>query len=451
MIAVNNVKEFQFIYVNQYFEEFTGMKSKEIVGKTPYALVPIFISKKYADILLKRYHKCAVLGKDFSYSDHNIINGKEFWCTTRLSPIKDKNGVVYCLIDFSFVTGEQSISDIEKTALKKSIDEAIFGVAISAPNGVNIYLNKSVYQLWGYDFEKDSLEGTPVEMAWKEPEKVALAMEQLQKNDSWFGELVAERKDGSCFDCQVSSTVIKSNDGRPLYLVSNYLDITNQKKIVRELAKANEERDKIAIKERNRLERELHDTVTQNIFTASLLAEALPDIWEKDIEKGKVQLKKIREIIQESIFEVRLILFQLHSARFSEENLVVLLKKLTESLETRTKIPVSLISSKCYMFKPSINKAIYRIAQQSLNNIVKHAEAKNIYITLNCTNEEFTLNIKDDGIGFSMNQVSKQNMGIEIMKERAVSINAVLDIISKRGEGTEVSLTNKNKLKEWLL
>jgi signal transduction histidine kinase len=103
------------------------------------------------------------------------------------------------------------------------------------------------------------------------------------------------------------------------------------------------------------------------------------------------------------------------------------------------------------MFKPSINKAIYRIAQQSLNNIVKHAEAKNIYITLNCTNEEFTLNIKDDGIGFSMNQVSKQNMGIEIMKERAVSINAVLDIISKRGEGTEVSLTNKNKLKEWLL
>jgi len=201
------------------------------------------------------------------------------------------------------------------------------------------------------------------------------------------------------------------------------------------------------VEERSRLARDLHDAVTQTLFSTSLIAEVLPDIWEKDPEEGKQLLKEVRQLSRGALTEMRALLLELRPAALAEAKLGVLLRQLAEAASGRTGMPITVsIVGECEI-PPDVHVAVYRIAQEALNNIVKHAHAGQAEIKLHCrkTNVDgkkniMELYIHDDGRGFDADCMSPDHMGLRIMRERTETIGAKLEIVSEPDLGTQITV-----------
>lgn len=199
--------------------------------------------------------------------------------------------------------------------------------------------------------------------------------------------------------------------------------------------------------ERNRLARELHDSVTQNLFSANLIAEVLPAIWKRDQKQGEDALKEIQLLARGALAEMRSLLLELRPNALQDAQLEVLLTQLAEATSGRIRKDVDLKITGQAILPDEVKIGFYRIAQESMNNIVKHAEADKIEISLACENDtgsgqcnKATLTIVDNGCGFAEEQRFADHFGLNIMKERAEAIQAVIKIESKINCGTCISL-----------
>jgi ligand-binding sensor domain-containing protein/signal transduction histidine kinase len=192
--------------------------------------------------------------------------------------------------------------------------------------------------------------------------------------------------------------------------------------------------------ERNRLARDLHDAVTQTLFSASLVAEVMPRLWERDRAEGERRLEELRELTRGALAEMRTLLLELRPTGLVEADLRDLLSQLAESITGRARIPVDLeIEGQCDL-SPDRKVVFYRIAQEALNNAAKHAGASRVSVYLRCEPGDVVLRIKDDGRGFDLGSHSPERMGLGIMRERAEAIGANLEISSKKDHGTQVAV-----------
>jgi signal transduction histidine kinase len=192
--------------------------------------------------------------------------------------------------------------------------------------------------------------------------------------------------------------------------------------------------------ERNRLARELHDAVTQTLFAASLMAEVLPDLWDMDEVEARKSTEELRQLTRGALAEMRTLLFELRPAALSQARLCDLLKQLSEGVMGRQGLPIRLFVSGDCEIPADIKVEIYRIAQESLNNVVKYARATQVEINLRLEADQVHLEIKDNGIGFDPTSVKPTSLGLRIMRERAEAIHAQLHISSQPNSGTTVSL-----------
>ena len=190
--------------------------------------------------------------------------------------------------------------------------------------------------------------------------------------------------------------------------------------------------------ERSRLARDLHDAVTQTLFSASLIAEVIPRIWEADPTEGEQLLHDLRQLTQGALAEMRSLLLELRPATLAELDLNDLLKQLSDAFCGRTDVPVELIIDGELELSPAVQIALYRIAQEALNNIAKHARATHIEIHLTRFEECVKLCVTDNGIGFDTTQITPDHFGLKIMRERAENIGAIFSIISAPNLGTEI-------------
>ncbi len=190
--------------------------------------------------------------------------------------------------------------------------------------------------------------------------------------------------------------------------------------------------------ERSRLARELHDAVSQTLFSATLIAEVLPRLWERNPEEGRRRLQELRDLTRGALAEMRTLLLELRPAALTEAALPDLLRQLGESVTGRARIPVIAGSKGDCELPPEVKVAFYRIAQEALNNVVKHARARSASVFLDCTADAACLDIEDDGCGFDDAAASPEHLGLGIMRERADAIGAQLDIQSSPAEGTRV-------------
>lgn len=205
------------------------------------------------------------------------------------------------------------------------------------------------------------------------------------------------------------------------------------------------EQDAVAA-ERNRLARELHDSVTQNLFSASLIAEVLPTIWVRSQEDGMQGLNEIRLLTRGALAEMRSLLLELRPHALEEARLDQLLRQLTEAVSSRIRKPVDLEISGQPLLPVDVRLAFYRIAQEGLNNIVKHAEAEHIHLKLDCAPVNLAgscprvaMTISDDGCGFEGGE-DGGHFGVKIMRERAEAIGATITIESQIDCGTIITV-----------
>jgi signal transduction histidine kinase len=192
--------------------------------------------------------------------------------------------------------------------------------------------------------------------------------------------------------------------------------------------------------ERNRLARELHDAVTQTLFSAALIADVLPRIWERDPEVGHARLEELRELTRGALAEMRTLLLELRPATLTETSLTDLLQQLAAAVIGRSRMQVTVNVEGEAPVPPDTQVALYRIAQEALNNVVKHAGATSATITLRLLPDCVQLAVSDNGRGFEPATVGVTSLGLGIMRERAATIGADLQIESIVGEGTTVKV-----------
>jgi PAS domain S-box-containing protein len=195
--------------------------------------------------------------------------------------------------------------------------------------------------------------------------------------------------------------------------------------------------------ERNRLARDLHDAVTQTLFSASLIAEVMPRLWEKNRAEGLRRLGELRELTRGALAEMRTLLLELRPAALIEAEPAELFRHLVEAFNGRARIPVDFKMSGEGDLPPEVKVAFYRIAQEAMNNIAKHADASQVVLSVECEQDRISLSIKDDGRGFDMVSISHESLGLGIMKERAENIGAILSIYSEVEKGTQIAVAWK--------
>lgn len=196
------------------------------------------------------------------------------------------------------------------------------------------------------------------------------------------------------------------------------------------------------IEERQRIARELHDAVTQTLFSAVLIADVLPRLWERDAAEAQRRLEELRQLTRGALAEMRTLLLELRPDALHDANLGDVLQQLAEATTGRTRLPVMVEVTGEEHLPPDVRVVFYRIAQEALHNVVKHAQANQVTIRLTQQAGAATnLCITDDGCGFDVSRRDGGHFGLQIMEERATAVGAVLHVASQCGEGTVVTVT----------
>ena len=327
------------------------------------------------------------------------------------------------------------------------------------------------------------------------PEDYANSSEQFAglisgELDHYITERRYVHKNGTVFWAQVSMSMVRDPSGTPLYLVGLINNIDAQKQAQAKLAEqeseyrrtleqrvderthelaeinarlleeieqrkraeaalASKAADDAVAAERIRLARDLHDAVTQTLFASSLIAEVLPDLWMVDVVEAKKNTDELRQLTRGALAEMRTLLLELRPAALTQARLSDLIRQLCEALIGRARLPINLVVEGERSLPPEVQVAVYRIAQESLNNVFKYARATKVNVNLHLIPTGVHLDICDNGVGFEPSSQKPTSLGLRIMRERAEAIGAELSITSQPGAGVcvEVEWIEKPEMK----
>jgi two-component system nitrate/nitrite sensor histidine kinase NarX len=199
-----------------------------------------------------------------------------------------------------------------------------------------------------------------------------------------------------------------------------------------------------ALQERQRLAQNLHDAVNQSLFSAGLIAEVLPRLWDRDQALARESLEDLRRLTRGAQAEMRALLAELRPSTLTDAELSDLLRLLVNSFIGRTNIPTNLNIIGEGSLPSEVQVAIYRICQEALNNVAKHARAAKVDINLKQGKTVIELSIHDDGIGFDPEQNISGHYGLSMMRERAEEVGALLSVTSQPDQGTELTINWKD-------
>jgi len=197
------------------------------------------------------------------------------------------------------------------------------------------------------------------------------------------------------------------------------------------------------LEERNRLARELHDSVTQSIFSIGLIAQALPSLIAQHPDRAIERVQRLGELARGALAEMRSLIFQLRPASLEQDGLPLALRRYAAAFESREGIRVAVEVLGERRDAPTQEEALFRIVQEALNNIAKHAHATTVEIRLCYAADELSLSVQDDGVGFvpaAPRESPGHGLGMLSMRERAEELGGTFRIESAPGAGTRIDV-----------
>lgn len=223
--------------------------------------------------------------------------------------------------------------------------------------------------------------------------------------------------------------------------------IARQIGVAVENARLYQEAGQLAVmEERRRLARELHDSVTQSLFSLTLFAEA----GQRLVRSGQLQdaekhLALLNETAQDALKEMRLLVYELRPLVLETGGLIAAIQQRLNAVERRAGITAHLIANQSVELPLRLEEGLYRIIQEALNNSLKHASATSVIVQLQIIKAGVEAKIIDDGIGFEPELAGqKGGMGLANMRERAEQISGQLKIISSPSKGAEITIAIEN-------
>ena len=196
-----------------------------------------------------------------------------------------------------------------------------------------------------------------------------------------------------------------------------------------------------ASEERARIARELHDSVTQALFSMGLTSHALELQLDSDPAAARQKLAELQELQREALAEMRALIFELRPSRLEHDGLLQAIKTHAAAVQARRGLALSVEAEPLQRLPLEVEEALYRIVQEALHNVVKHAGPCSARIEIRLEEEVLHLKIIDDGAGFDARRRGAEQHGLVGMQQRAERIGARLEVHSRRGEGTLVSVT----------
>ena len=198
------------------------------------------------------------------------------------------------------------------------------------------------------------------------------------------------------------------------------------------------------LEERQRLARELHDAVTQTLFSTALIAEVIPALWDVDPVEGRQRLEELRRLTRGALAEMRTLLVELRPGALTGLPLEELLRQLGEAVAGRSRLLEVVVQAdrpRRERLPVEVQVTLYRIAQEALNNIARHAQARHASVRVeHALDDALCLRIEDDGRGFDPTVVPAGHLGLAIMRERAQAIGAALQVESAPGACTQIEV-----------
>lgn len=199
-----------------------------------------------------------------------------------------------------------------------------------------------------------------------------------------------------------------------------------------------------AAEERNRLARELHDSVSQTIFSMTLTAQAARILLDRDPRQVALQLDHLQSLAQSALAEMRGLIQHLHPHSAVEKGLAAALYRHAAERRAQDGLAVEVYVTGERRLPARVEQDLFRLVQEALNNVVKHARVDRACVTLVLDRNPISLCVEDHGVGFEAERLhpSPGHLGLASMAERARSLGAVLEIDSAPGAGTRIRVEN---------
>jgi NarL family two-component system sensor histidine kinase LiaS len=192
------------------------------------------------------------------------------------------------------------------------------------------------------------------------------------------------------------------------------------------------------LEERNRLARDLHDSVKQQIFAISMQIAATRILLSRDVEAAGERLNKTEKLVQQAQQELTSLIRELRPVALEGKGLVAALRELLPQWSQQNEIVANLHVGEFQALPVTVEEALFRVVQEALSNIARHSQASLVQITLNVTDETISLSVQDNGQGFDLTHLEHRGVGLHSMQERMKALGGDLKLESAPGEGTQI-------------
>lgn len=378
-----------------------------------------------------------------------LVNGRRFPIEIDTTPIYDSDGRVEYAIsvfrDISQRKTQETAVRVAQELYQSVVEKEALLICRFQHDGVLTFVNQAYCNYFAR--QREEIVGSNLFATFNEVDGADLQTElrQLTPDHPIHASDKRVYCGGQTRWLRWTSQSFFSENGRLLEYQATGADITEQKEAEEQLARYRENLEELVAErthqERSRLARDLHDSVTQTLFSANLIAEVLPLQWTQDREGAQTSLHRLRQLTTGALAEMRLLLLELRPSSLVQTPLTTLIRNLCDAFMAKYSIPIAPIftTNNATLLPAEVKETAYRIAQEALNNIGKHAKASQVTIWLSESEAGLHLRIQDDGKGFDVSQFQPDHLGLEIMQERASEVAAQLLVESAPGAGTTLT------------
>jgi len=447
-IVYKGYKDWSVNFFDKKIESITGYNAKDFNSRK-LKWIDVIIEE---DIENTKKSFIEALNTEKSYVREYRIKPKDggiCWIQERGQIVCDKNGEIECVNGVFFdITNRKHAEEAlqESEAFNASLmNHAPNAILVLNPDTSIKYVNPAFEKMTGFSYKE--LMGRKFPYPWRIKETL-----DKTKNDSKVAihkgvrkvEELFQKKNGILFWVEITSAPVESG-GELKHYLSNWVDITERKDAEEQIRTLTQQLMKAQENERQMISRELHDRIGQDLSMLKILCNNLFDNHSEVPAEMRQGISQLSKILQDSINSVRDIAYDLRPSSLDQLGLVRTIYQHCEDFSEKTGLNVDFNSAGMdeleLDFDTEIN--LYRLVQESLNNIMKHADAKQVSIKLVASFPKIILRIEDDGKGFDKKNrlaaaTSEKRMGVRSMKERVSLLNGKMRINSRPAKGTKI-------------
>jgi PAS domain S-box-containing protein len=383
----------------------------------------------------------------------NGIEGESYWDAYSV-PIKDSAGEILSYLQVSRNVTEEKRTALEllekENTLRAILDASPVGIGL-ARDRVAVWANRAMYDLLGYDEKEEFLRNRTTRFFYPDDEEYDRVGQELYATakETGLGRIDTKwvKKDGRAIDCYVQAKLLEPSDPSKGVIITA-LDITDRKQADDRIHRLTHEMIRVQENERQRISRELHDRVAQDLSMTKIIADQFLQ-YEKEtvVPRANQEIVKISGALKKTINAVRNLAYDLRPPVLDDMGLVHAIFQYCEEFSERTGLAIDFASAG--LEKAALDSDteinLYRLIQEGLNNVHKHAEARRATVKLVKAHPNIILRIKDDGKGFDVNarkalSTNEKRMGLQSMEERVHLLGGKIEIQSSPMRGTKIAI-----------